>query len=959
MRRKDNRRVRVLNELPENVSAVEEGLSTIGEPLWLEESAMTIRRRRAITETVQDKSGVKGDFMTNMGGRTERLGGKQKNTGHAYEFDRESTHGEASDGITSHHADLNLKTKQKNTGGGFQEFGDSKHGEASDGITSHRAEMNLKTKQKNTGGQFETFAGSKNTMGGSVSEQWSVGNIASLMEGSDIDLQALFEAYTRQTHTVCLEDFQQIIAAHGVQTILSEQNLEDLMRVSRKFVFYEGNDYQGRFWQPRPTNESVGSGDAGMGDENRSDPTEGRPQQAEVLGEEGEEGDDIPVDDEIPVDGGEIAEIPDMTGSGMPGDMPMGGEMGEIPGEGGMEADITNIGADMGEDDQLADVFQNIGDEFSRAASLMGGHDESAETPEDEAAEDEFEGGAEGEFDEIEDGVEDEIEDEIEGSGEEEEVDEGVDLGSAMPGQAEEPSTSGGDEMNSIGNAVTGKAKAAKAGRPATSDATEKDAADDEAMAGDPKDIKTESRRCRRCGYTTDAQGCAACALHESLEGGMKGEASGDEHGRLSQGKQSEKGELGSKIPPQGTLPSGKGGEARDGITKEIRSGDLGKGKTKNAGGSFEAMKENVIRLATVAKEAIETGARKIGRAGKYQLRFVVAMEGMTPIVQSVLAEALTDAEELVQVFGSKAVQMEARFYLPNQKKAICCQRIPIATIKRRDPIVSEGKVLFRTAIVANTFADRIVSEGAMCRVKNHNWGAAVSGGFDYDMARHAFRTLTESPWGTQVRSPAQERLASRAARPGSAYSRSLGMGPLDPRDEASTRDFTNGERQFNEPDTSDEVDGGEMTDVDGEIGGGYPGEEEQDFGGEGGGGPGPYDAEGMLCPNCGCTDVADQSGHCPECGDRRSGESPEAAFGGQEDPNAADSDEYLDQGGYESRGGSFSMGDDQMLDDERDPAAESRPEFGSKQGLSDPEERAPMPQRKRPQRPVGRPARI
>ena len=168
---------------------------------------MTIRRRRSINEAVQDKAGVKGDFMTHMGGRTERLGGKQKNTGHAYEDAGESTHGEPTDGITTHHADLNLRTKQRNTGAGIEDFGDSKHGTANDGITSHRADLNLTTKQKNTGGQWETFQGSKNTMHGGegVSEEWSVDNIASIMEGSDVNLQELFDRYASQSHTVCLE----------------------------------------------------------------------------------------------------------------------------------------------------------------------------------------------------------------------------------------------------------------------------------------------------------------------------------------------------------------------------------------------------------------------------------------------------------------------------------------------------------------------------------------------------------------------------------------------------------------------------------------------------------------------------------------------------------------------------------------------------------------------------------
>lgn len=62
--------------------------------------------------------------------------------------------------------------KQKNTGGMWEEFGNSKHAEASDGIQTHHSELNLKTKQKNTGGQWETFEGGQHAgkMGGGATK---------------------------------------------------------------------------------------------------------------------------------------------------------------------------------------------------------------------------------------------------------------------------------------------------------------------------------------------------------------------------------------------------------------------------------------------------------------------------------------------------------------------------------------------------------------------------------------------------------------------------------------------------------------------------------------------------------------------------------------------------------------------------------------------------------------------
>ena len=945
MRRKNNRKLRVLSELPEE-PPVQEHAGDIGEPLWLQESAMTIRRRRSINEAVQDKAGVKGDFMTHMGGRTERLGGKQKNTGHAYEDAGESTHGEPTDGITTHHADLNLRTKQRNTGAGIEDFGDSKHGTASDGITSHRADLNLTTRQKNTGGQWETFTGSKNTMNG-VAEEWSIGNIASIMEGSSVNLMELFDRYAAQSHTVCLDEFQQIVMAHGMQTVLSEQHLVDLMRLSRKFMFYEGQDYQGRFWQPRPITES-----AGLEDEQRPDPTEGEEEDprhahsdailskgAKLGGDNIEIAEDDEIDGELPIDGEmPMGDMGDMGGMGGEMEIPASGTMAE-PDD--MEGDIENIGAGLEDgEDELADIFQQIGDDFARAADLMAGHDESMETPEDEAVEGDLEFGDEeglGEEGLGEEGFGDEEGEEIEGD---EEVEESADLGMEMPGGEEAVSPDSSEMMSSISNNAKGKATATKSGRKDTAEtADDKEQEDDQALSGEDDEIKTESRgRCRRCGYALDVYGCASCALHEDLELDAKPQAS-EKTGLYTPHKGKEKGELGTKVPSQGTVPAkgGNVGEANKGITKELRGSDL-KRKQKNTGGTFE-VKENIARLAVAAKNAIEEGAHKIGRAGKYQLRFVVSTEGLRPIPHKILAEALADVEELVQARGSKRVRFEARFYLPSNRKPILCHRLPIATIKRRGPIVAEGKVLFRIPEVADAFADRIVSEGVTCRVANHNWGVAVSGGFNYGMAKHAFGILSEA-WGTQVRPP-EEEMAGATDEYG-------------PDDTAMTDEFRGGSNMAHQTTLPDS--GIDTSEVDDEIGGGYPGEEEEGFdAGFGGEAPGPFDTEGACCPNCGCCDVGDQSGACPECGEQRPGGSPEADFGAHEDPRFGESDEYLDW----SNGSGIDL-QDEMIDDEADPAEmnRSRPD---PRGMAGPEERAPMPQsQRRPQQqPAGRPARV
>jgi hypothetical protein len=769
---------RVLNELDPECQDIEA-------PIKLQEFKMAKSR---ISEAVQDVKGVKGDFMDKIGGRTDRLGGKQKNTGGFEEFGQ-STSGEACDGITTHLKDMNLKTKQKNTGGGF-ETEIIKNGSASDDITTAigtmGSELGQNSMQKNKGGQFETLKGSKSTMSGSVAEEWSLANIANIMEGDNVNLQSLFESYSGQSSYVCLDDFQQLCYAHGVQTTLSERNLKTLMAASRKYMFYEGNDASGRFWQPRLLSEMVGSGAVA----------------------------DVPVeeDDEIP------PEVPEQ-------DIEQGGSpeqgVAEIPGEfeQGIEVEPAS--------DDLADVFQAISVDFGRAANLIAGHDESTETPEDEAAEGDLPFDGEGE-----EGGEEETE----------EVCEDSEIGD------ETGSPESGNMMKQIGSAVKGKATSvAMKGRE-----------DDEKNAIDPSKevVKTESRRrgrvvkegrCKHCGTTLDANGCMLCDfLRESDElGGMNGEdAKANKDGFYTTDKtKSGQGELGTAIPPQETCES-TSGTASDGITSEVPGKQTPlKPKMKNTGGqaAFKGgsgtMKENILKLSRVAKEAIANGAKKIGRAGKYTVHFGVKTEGASATF-SALTDALAVVEELSQACGNSKIVLEALYTMPHQKTIIYRHRLPLAKMKKRDPIACEGKILFKTGKVANAFADRVVSEGVACRVKNHNWGAAVVGPFSWPVAQRAFQTMSEA-WGTSIHTPERE-----------AFYRGF-----DP-DRRSIDDYGMG----GEADTVDEF-----------------GDDEPEYNAES---PGSIDPEGSMCPNCGSSESPDEKGQCYGCGHMRSAVSPELDLG-------------------------------------------------------------------------------
>ncbi|MCK9557986.1 MAG: hypothetical protein M0R50_08115 [Candidatus Cloacimonetes bacterium] len=780
---------RVLNELDPECQK-----DNIKAPIKLQEFAMA-----RISEAVQDYKGVKGDFMDNLGGRTDKLGGKQKNTGATEPFGKSSS-GEACDGITTKLKDMNLKTKQKNVGGGF-ETETIASAMADDGITkpigNMCSELGQNSAQKNKGGQFETFKGSTNTMSNRVAEEWSLDNIANIMEGDGVNLQSLFESYSKQSSYVCLEDFQQLCHAHGIQTTLSENNLKSLMAASKKFMFYEGNDASGRFWQPRSLTEMVGSGDVAV---------------AEV--------DEIPpeISDEVP----EMPEVPEVP------EAPEAEAGLEIPGDETVEA---------GPDD-LADVFQKIGDDFAMAANMMAGHDESSETPEDEAAEGDNPFASEAEAGEAEAGDEEEAE------CTEEVCDEEI--------ASDEPeSPESGDMMGQIGSAVKGKATAvAMKGRE-----------EDEKNAVDPSKevVKTESCKCKHCGTVLDENGCMLCDfLRESKEiGEMDGEdAKADKDGHYTTDKtKSGKGELSTKIPPQETCES-TSAAASDGITTEIPGKQTPlKPKMKNVGGqaAFKGgagtMKENILKLSRVAKEAIESGARKIGRAGKYAIHFGVKLTDSpkSSATFSSLTDALAVVEELLQVVDGKKIVFEAQYTMPHQKTIIHSHKIPIAKTKRRDPVSCEGKILFKTGKVASAFADRVVSEGVACRVKNHNWGAAVVGSFSWPVAQRAFSTISEA-WGTQIRSPEREAFQGGYEEEFGDDDGSVGL-------QDAPQDTFEREPEYGMDDQEDQL------------------------------GPGPMDIEGNLCPNCGSSEGPDENGLCYGCGEHRSAGAPEREFGARPDP--------------------------------------------------------------------------
>lgn len=195
-----------------------------------------------------------------------------------------------------------------------------------------------------------------------------------------------------------------------------------------------------------------------------------------------------------------------------------------------------------------------------------------------------------------------------------------------------------------------------------------------------------------------------------------------------------------------------KHGEAADGITTELRPGTLGQ-KLKNSGGMFEKlehggdvapmkggtaeMHENVQRLNTAVRpHLVERLKTRVNNTVLYK----AVAEGVKTTSRRLLSEALVDLEELAQVLGEGSCALSVAFNSPKGPKAF---NLPLSKVlKRRGPVVSEGKALFRHPQVARRFADRLLGEGKVVRVKAHNWGASVAAKLTFNEAKTVFNSL-------------------------------------------------------------------------------------------------------------------------------------------------------------------------------------------------------------------------
>lgn len=790
---------------------------------------------------------------------TEAMDGvDDENISNSAEGAHESTHGEANDGHQKK-VGHDWPTQPKLSGQGVAEpFGGDRWSDG--GVLPQGQGPGSDTWTGTEGPGLPSdgpITGTNGPQLGHVGEgrEWSPNNMARLM-GEEFDTQELFNNYARTASAVCVEDFQNLLDAHGAQVIIDESSLVQLMDVNAEFMFHEGRDTDGPYWVPAAIAEGENrrpfkgkkTMNEGLFDE-PSGPGRSRPSAPGIGGGLGDEmgGDDL---------AGEIAG--DLNSDHLSG---MGDEMG------GMGDEIGGLGDEMG---GLGDEMGGLGGEMGGLGGMSqlecpgcGYTGEDAECPEcgvemmDPMAGDEM-GGLGGGLD-----------DEMGGLG-------GKPPAPPMPPMesrrrtivngptivaslknfmesarnliSRNPRAKGRDLAEALNhswsyhagnvnartcptavqetlsslmkkypgfnplveNEAMEKPEGTKLGGgdgPKTNlpkQPTEMTTHGDKSLLGKSQNGKAMAKSSNdgvggELYLSGTGRGMNGRGMSESAVAGAPGQAPG---GRAVAG-----------AAP--AAPAPRPAPARPPVRRPApavdtpASGGVGRPQQSTAtGAATQQMQENIARLASHVKRSIQERASDL-RHGKYTTTFsVLVVEGGKPAFlkgkegdknskgsafggkkappfgkgkedkgsafggkkappfgkdkggkskdgkpeflkknrtpkRDSLAEALADAEEILQLHNPMDVTFEATFLGPNGQVALK-QDIPLFTINPRGPMVGEGKALFRFHRNAEAFAENLVSEGVTCRVVPHNWGSAVEARTDYPTANRAFFTLAE-----------------------------------------------------------------------------------------------------------------------------------------------------------------------------------------------------------------------
>jgi hypothetical protein len=647
----------------------------------------------------------------------------------------ESTHAEASDG---HQTGVghDWPAQPKNDGSGVAEPQEGNRWSDGGELTGGSGQDELSIKQKTQKMPKEgPITGTSGPQLGQL--EWSPELIGTLL-GEEKDLQSLFDSYAREADMVCLEDFQTLCHAHGVDAILDETSVLQLMRDNDEFIFYEGVDANGPYWTPTPFAEGKKPWEKSC-DKCGTDPCECEGEDCGV-----EEGRQRPFDQPIselqvrsPQDenlrskAGEIEQEPGFgdwamrndydDSSTVAGDPDLDPEYqvsdANGPGPHGMHNTPYDTCPECGYTG-MEEACPECGADMSEAGGGMGEEDLVSDrdlwyTPEDVDADDEYFSRA---YD-VDDVEEEDFED---------------------------------DEVGPMSGWVGPNPPQAKK-RPSMVPPMES-----KVFSPEIKESLAGFMRSARS-IIGDNQQSRNGAIGEALSESWKHYVGGFDPRQAPQKVQMSLQELMKKFPTFDPLSEcdamdNLGGvaiaDAGDGpkdkpITQPTETTEMGeplgkkqknkigtpiiKGTEKKLTGNSKSVKENAEKIARYVKKQLQEGAPSV--QGKYAISFTCLVQeedgsANRTDTRSQLAEAVADVEELLQFHNNDNVVLEA--YFTDGNRVVLKHNIPMIPVAKHAPLVSEDMTLFRFARHAESHADTLVSEGLTCKLVPHSWGAAV-----------------------------------------------------------------------------------------------------------------------------------------------------------------------------------------------------------------------------------------
>jgi len=720
-----------------------------------------------------------GSYETNTKSIGKEWPRKHKETAAMCDVDENGVEGKSQGGHVSKHSEAsdgyqekvghNWPDQPKNDGNGVAEpFGGTRWSDG--GVLSGKAPSEFGARQGSTGMPKEgPITGTSGPQLGQPSESWDPSAIGRMI-GEDYDLQGLFDIYARSTEVVCLEDFKTLMKAHGLTPTIDESSMLKLMKANAEFIFYEGEDANGIYWTGQPIHEEyTEKGEWVKPWEKDNDKDEdGDKEDSEC--DDGEHCGETCTEGKSPHPFGHmLAELQERK----PGEEASAHNRLELSG------DPDDPMANWSDDDIEADQLPEEGDEESKGPGPYGQHNapwnECPECgylgPEEACPECGMTIGGNSE-ENIESGgapsiaSPDDI-DEFDEFGFDPRTHEGMDSATGPFSLDITPDEGEPGVLNAFEPAPRIPGSSWRENRPVSRDPFRPGGSP--SIQGDYMEGKILTPQMHKAlnefmhsakNIINNNHGASRKSIGEALNAswghytggidpqqtpvkvfqslkklaatfpGFLSEASPDVMGAAS----------GASIAKGGGGPSDISIDDQPSKFKEMGE-PLGKAQKNTLEGTpvisgtekgmtgNSTVKENVARLAKHVKLSIAEGAKNLKHLGKYGTFFTCLVRESNSTNRTSrrtqLAEALADAEELLQVHSTNNVMLETYFH--DGKRVVSKHNIMMIPVKRRQPIVGDdSSALFRFTRHAEGFAEEMVKKGHACKLMEHNWGSAV-----------------------------------------------------------------------------------------------------------------------------------------------------------------------------------------------------------------------------------------